>query len=177
MTNTDRQDDHQARVRRYYCSFGANLRPKENASYALSWLCEQFHRVTLSGVIATEPEEMVSSLPFINFAFWFDSPLSPQQVKSHFNRQEEKRGRDRSDPLSSIKDRPLDLDILSVDRAPTLATQPDYLVPLLRQLLCNAPLERETVPILLGSLKLGDATSTIYRDTGTGHIRVVDQHP
>ncbi|WP_417349228.1 2-amino-4-hydroxy-6-hydroxymethyldihydropteridine diphosphokinase [Ferrimonas sp.] len=174
MTSTESQHPGS---HRYYCSFGANLQPEENATEALSWLCEQFQRVTVSGVVTTEPEEMESLLPFINFAFWFDSSLSPKQVKSRFNRQEERRGRDRSDPQCSIKDRPLDLDILSVDRVPELAAQPDYLLPLLNQLLNDTPLEGETVPIVLGSLKLGDAATTIYRDARTGHIRVVDQHP
>ncbi|SDK04813.1 2-amino-4-hydroxy-6-hydroxymethyldihydropteridinediphosphokinase [Ferrimonas sediminum] len=161
---------------RYYCSFGANLNPEANAVLALTALSRRFSPIVLSSIIKTAPAAMESEHQFLNFAFWFDSTLSAGEVKSVFNQLEIAQGRDRSDPDCSIKDRPLDLDILSVNQAPSPAQHPEYLTPLLDQLTGSS---RPVTGICLAKhgLELGHRATTIHRDSGSGHIRVVDQHP
>ncbi|USD38588.1 2-amino-4-hydroxy-6-hydroxymethyldihydropteridine diphosphokinase [Ferrimonas sp. SCSIO 43195] len=161
---------------RYYCSFGANLEPEANAVLALQALSRRFSPIVLSSIIKTAPAAMESKHPFLNFAFWFDSTMNADEVKSLFNQLETEQGRDRSDPECSIKDRPLDLDILSVNQAPSPAQHPEYLTPLLHQLAGDADVPAG-ICLAQHGLELGHRAATIHRDPGSGHIRVVDQHP
>ena len=82
--------------------------------------------------IVTQPVDMKTNHPFLNALFTLDTELTAEQLKRQFNQIEETLGRDRSDPMSSVKDRPIDIDILGlVNESPDI---PDYLQSLTTEL-------------------------------------------
>src|SRR5690554_2319999 len=104
----------------YVCGLVSNIAPETNLPLAVARLADRFGEVRLSPVIRTPPYGMVTERCFLNALVLFQSPYRPDQVKALFNGLEEALGRDRSDPLRSVRDRPLDVDILLT--APT----PDF---------------------------------------------------
>ncbi|ALP43525.1 MULTISPECIES: 2-amino-4-hydroxy-6-hydroxymethyldihydropteridine diphosphokinase [Aeromonas] len=97
----------------YLCSIGSNMEPHHHVSSAIGELVTQFGQLSLSSVIQTKPVGMTSPHDFLNCLFVVESPLSSGELKGHFVALEQAHGRDRSDPLCKVKDRPLDIDILA----------------------------------------------------------------
>lgn len=115
---------------RYLCSMGANIAPEKNFKLAQERVAKLGH-VRFSSAHYTKPVAIVTEHDFLNALFIIECELTAQQLKTHFNTIEEALGRDRSDPLSSEKDRPMDIDILG-ELTPDTAVQtwqevPNYL--------------------------------------------------
>jgi len=123
----------------FLCSLGSNIEPEYNFSRAKSYLTGIAHEVTYSRSIVTKPVAINTSHDFLNALFVIKTHLPSDRLKSAFNTIEISLGRDRSDPLCSEKDRPIDIDILGAINASTdWPTAPDYLDQLrveLRQLI------------------------------------------
>jgi 2-amino-4-hydroxy-6-hydroxymethyldihydropteridine diphosphokinase len=114
----------------FLCSMGANLQPEFNFAKARSALIS-LGEAYYSRAIYTKPVAMQSSHDFLNALFILRTELDPVSLKQQFNAIEQQLGRDRSDPLSAIKDRPMDIDIigqLNASQAAAVWQQvPDYL--------------------------------------------------
>ncbi|CAB0150277.1 hypothetical protein PSI9734_00831 [Pseudidiomarina piscicola] len=114
----------------YLCSMGANIAPEKNFARA-KLLLSDLGQVNYSPAEYTRPVAINTEHDFLNALFLIQTELSQQQLKQHFNAIEETLGRDRSDPLCSEKDRPMDIDILgtlSNDEAQAVWLEvPDYL--------------------------------------------------
>lgn len=114
----------------YLCSLGSNLAPEYNISRAKSYLTGIAQKVQYSRVITTEPVAMASDNQFLNALFVVQTHLPVDRLKQAFNTIEISLGRDRNDPQSSIKDRPIDIDILGVIDTNNWPDVPDYLAAL-----------------------------------------------
>jgi 2-amino-4-hydroxy-6-hydroxymethyldihydropteridine diphosphokinase len=108
------------RAHRYLIGIGSNIDPASNVARGLIALGELGSNLIASRVVETEPVGMVSQHDFHNLVVYLETDLDPVALKERFNQIETAFGRDRSDPLSPVKDRPLDLDILA---EVTLTTQ------------------------------------------------------
>ena len=96
----------------YLYSLGSNIQPLEHLPAALCQLSERLHTLTISSFIETTPFDIQTEHKFVNALAWFESKQSPSQLKQFFNQLEARHGRDRNDPLSSAKDRSLDIDLI-----------------------------------------------------------------
>lgn len=97
---------------RYLCSMGANIAPEKNFALAKEALTK-LGRTYFSSARYTKPVAIDTKHDFLNALLIVESELSAEQLKARFNEIEEALGRDRSDPMSSEKDRPMDIDILA----------------------------------------------------------------
>lgn len=160
----------------YLCSVGSNIAPEHNVADVIAELSSQFGMVTFSPLIRTAPTKMASTNWFINGLFSFASELPPQVVKATFNHLEAQHGRDRSDPDSSIKDRPLDLDILACQPQPDFAgiAIDSFLQVLLPCMMDpqHRPHGVALVPLELGGLQIGKTTTSVDLDAVAGHVVV-----
>ena len=103
----------------YLCTMGANLAPETNFAKAREQIA-RYGRAHYSRAIYTRPVAMESD---------FDA------LKLHFNAIEIDLGRDRTDPLSSQKDRPMDIDILgNLMHKDIWQLVPSYLKPVISTL-------------------------------------------
>lgn len=123
---------------------GANIAPEKNFALAKDRLV-QLGQTQFSSAHYTQPVAINTDLEFLNALFVIESPLAAEQLKAKFNAIEEALGRDRSDPLSSEKDRPMDIDILA-ELKPQTAQQawqqvPDYLTFMAEELKSALPHE------------------------------------
>lgn len=101
---------------RYTLSLGSNVQPEANMGAMLDALTTLSQRLWLSRIIRTDPVGMLSDHPFLNTAVCLDTTLAPEQLKQVLCQIEINLGRDRHDPLSKVKDRPADLDIVGFCR-------------------------------------------------------------
>lgn len=95
----------------YLCSMGANIAPEKNFAKAREHLTE-LGEAHYSRAIYTQPVAMQSEHQFLNALFVFETQLDAVALKNALNSIEIALGRDRSDPMSSQKDRPMDIDIV-----------------------------------------------------------------
>lgn len=156
----------------YLCGLGSNIDPEHNVPRAVAHLARLFGPVSLSPVIRTAPQGMDSDNSFLNALAVFHSELTPDRVKVRLNALEEGLGRDRSDPWSGVRDRPIDVDILEAAPEPVFSGQgiiEDYY----RQLLAGEYRAGELLD--LDGQPLGQASATIDRDQGAGHEVIVQQ--
>lgn len=157
----------------YLCGLGSNIQPEVNLPQAVARLAGRFGPVWLSAVIRTRPEGMSTPNPFLNALAVFASDLSPEQLKFELNALEESMGRDRSDPLSSRKDRPIDVDILEV--RPERAFTGESIEEAYYRSLFMGERTMAVVKLQLEGQCLGQSPATIYRNQGSGHEIVVEQ--
>lgn len=106
----------------YLCSIGSNLDPHTHVSTALTELAVRFGPLQVSSVIRTKPVGIDSCNDFLNCLFIVESASTAQQLKQQFVAMELAHGRDRSDPLCKVRDRPLDIDILASNTERDFAT-------------------------------------------------------
>lgn len=156
----------------YLCGLGSNISPEQNLPRAVARLAGLFGPVSLSPVVRTAPQGMDSDNSFLNALAVFHSDLTPDRVKQHLNALEESLGRDRSDPFSGVRDRPIDVDILETRSSPGF-TGSTISESYYRQLLAGEEVEGER--LVLHGQALGETPATIYRNQGTGHEVVVQQ--
>ncbi|MGL4250982.1 MAG: 2-amino-4-hydroxy-6-hydroxymethyldihydropteridine diphosphokinase [Aeromonas sp.] len=184
----------------YLCSIGSNLDPHTHVSAALAELAVHFGPLQLSSVIRTKPVGMHSCHDFLNCLFVAESTSSTQQLKQLFVAMELAHGRDRSDPLCKVHDRPLDIDILACSTEGNFATArvDPYLTDLHAELYGRGEVHDPKVmlqvqipgrwgndllswPVGLAPLTLDSPSesrqgaATIHLDAGTGHIAVSHQ--
>ncbi|XEI33142.1 2-amino-4-hydroxy-6-hydroxymethyldihydropteridine diphosphokinase [Aeromonas veronii] len=189
----------------YLCSIGSNLDPHIHVSRALAELLAHIGPLQLSSVIRTKPVGMHSSHDFLNCLLVLESPLDAARLKQHFVALEVAHGRDRSDPLCKVHDRPLDIDILASNLSGDFATAAvdSYLTELLAELYGHGEVHDPKValqvtllgpsgklkpgkglltrlvglgPLVLGpSSKSGQRAPAIHLDAGPGHIAVRHQ--
>ncbi|WP_042012268.1 2-amino-4-hydroxy-6-hydroxymethyldihydropteridine diphosphokinase [Aeromonas fluvialis] len=189
----------------YLCSIGSNIDPHIHVSRALAELLAHVGHLQLSSVIRTKPVGMDSSNDFLNCLLVVESPLDVARLKQRFVALEVAHGRDRSDPLCKVHDRPLDIDILASNRSGGFATAEvdSYLSELLSELYGHGEVHDPKValqvtlpgpsgkhkpdkgvltrqvglgPLVLGtSSECGQSTPAIYLDAGPRHITVPHQ--
>lgn len=117
----------------YLCSLGSNIEPELHFSRAKHYLAKLSEEIEFSRDIVTQPVGIKTNKPFLNALFTLKTALPANELKQHFNEIEELLGRDRSDPQSSIKDRPIDIDILGpLTEQPQV---PEYLQHLQQELM------------------------------------------
>ncbi|MBY6062767.1 2-amino-4-hydroxy-6-hydroxymethyldihydropteridine diphosphokinase [Pseudidiomarina sediminum] len=116
-------------AQQFLCSMGANLAPEKNFALARQQL-DALGTVTYSLADYTQPVAIETDHEFLNALFVIATDLDAIALKQQFNRIEEQLGRDRSDPLSSQKDRPMDIDILANILQEPWPELPDYLTPM-----------------------------------------------
>lgn len=151
--------------RKYVIGIGSNIDADRNVPLAIEKLRPNITQCILSRAIQTEPVGIISDHKFLNMIAYLESDLDPTALKAFFNRVEAELGRDRSDPLSKVKDRPIDLDILSEVRTDddwlkTIVEIPDYCRLILLELFVNLPhhlshLESVTLPLQVGAIQCG----------------------
>ncbi|MBP8219378.1 2-amino-4-hydroxy-6-hydroxymethyldihydropteridine diphosphokinase [Aeromonas allosaccharophila] len=187
----------------YLCSIGSNLDPHTHVSRALAELLAHVGPLQLSSVIRTKPVGMHSSHDFLNCLLVVESPLDAVRLKQRFVALEVAHGRDRSDPLCKVHDRPLDIDILASNTHGDFATAEvdSYLAELLAELYghgevhdpkvalqvaLHGPSDKPGKGLLtrqvgLGPLVLGNPSEgsqrapAIHLDAGPRHITVPHQ--
>ncbi|MGL4918247.1 MAG: 2-amino-4-hydroxy-6-hydroxymethyldihydropteridine diphosphokinase [Aeromonas allosaccharophila] len=189
----------------YLCSIGSNLDPHIHVSRALAELLAHVGPLQLSSVIRTKPVGMHSNHDFLNCLLVVESPLDAVHLKQRFVALEVAHGRDRSDPLCKVHDRPLDIDILASNTHGNFATAEvdSYLAELLAELYGHGEVHDPKValqvtlpghsdklkpgkgvltrqvglgPLVLGSpSESGQRAPAIHLDAGPRHITVPHQ--
>ncbi len=160
----------------YLCSIGSNLDPHIHVSRALAELLAHVGPLQLSSVIRTKPVGMHSSHDFLNCLLVVESPLDAVRLKQRFVALEVAHGRDRSDPLCKVHDRPLDIDILASNTHGDFATAEvdSYLAELLAELYGHGEVHdpkvvlQVTLPAPSGKLK--PAKGLLTRQVGLGPL-------
>ncbi|MGL6626476.1 2-amino-4-hydroxy-6-hydroxymethyldihydropteridine diphosphokinase [Aeromonas jandaei] len=184
----------------YLCSIGSNLDPNSHVTKVLEELTSRFGRLQTSSVISTKPVGMHSSHDFLNCLLILESELDASALKQAFVAMEVGHGRDRSDPLCKVHDRPLDIDILASNPHGDFAAEQvdSYLIELLAELYGRGEVHDPKVALQLhlpaGSGKTvhiqsiglepatvcmpsehGQSAPAIHLDAGSGHIAVRHQ--
>lgn len=156
----------------YYLSLGSNILPEENSVNMIRALLEEFTEGVFYPFIYTQPEDIDSQNVFLNSLAVIFSHKTPEEFKGILNNIETKLGRNRKDPDKSIKDRPADIDILSIhDRYDTHifdAAEEIYISDIISNSVSRADLQIYGLPSTQGP-------TTIHLESGSGNIRIVDQ--
>lgn len=97
----------------YYISIGTNIVPEKNAILIIENLCKYFGEIYLYPFVYTKAINLDTSSNFLNSLAVLKSHLDINFVKLKLTEIEESLGRDKNDPMSSLKDRVADLDILA----------------------------------------------------------------
>jgi 2-amino-4-hydroxy-6-hydroxymethyldihydropteridine diphosphokinase len=169
----------------YLIGLGSNIDPLDNFARIIELLLHCFDHISLSRVLNIPPVGMNSHRNFLNAVAFIETDMKEPELKTICNQIEIALGRDRSDPDSKKKDRPADLDILTFARFPEDADRPAssitdeyFLYPLIDELkayLCGRPpvsLQKGS-RVSVDNLTLGEAATTIHRDSHAGDKRVV----
>lgn len=163
--------------RGFLLGVGSNLAPEKNAGLVIEHLVAAFGPIYLSRIYYTAPVEIASPQAFVNFCAFIPTALREPEFKARCVAIETALGRDRSNPLRKILDRPADLDVLaSGETLVGLTELPDYLRQPgaeLRALICG-----ERVPVMQGAvcrvvaggLYLGETPTAVDRDDGAGLV-------
>lgn len=161
---------------------GSNIRPVENVARALMHLARQHDRVALSRAVWTEPAGIQSEQTFINLAVLVPWRGSARDLKYRFNSLETALGRDRTDPMRKLSNRPIDLDILcavGLEETPPALDAPLYMVDVVEELLDffwqrsgRQRGRQETAFIPVGDVVVGDRPAVLHLDEETGYTTV-----
>lgn len=160
----------------YLCSIGSNLDPHIHVSRTLAELLAHVGPLRLSSVIRTKPVGMHSSHDFLNCLLVVESPLDAVHLKQRFVALEVAHGRDRSDPLCKVHDRPLDIDILASNTHGNFATAEvdSYLAELLAELYGHGEVHDPKVALQVTlpghSDKLKPGKGVLTRQVGLGPL-------
>ena len=153
----------------FYLSLGSNVDAEFSAVCMIRHLCERFGVIGAYPFQYTEPEGVKSDIPFLNALVILKSGMDASAIKEELNRIEEAMGRDRSDPLRSLKSRCADIDILAESEALDLMT-----FSRMREAYVNTCFKLQGVMPDLTRYGLASyqGTASIYLDTLTGDILV-----
>ncbi|WP_298632869.1 2-amino-4-hydroxy-6-hydroxymethyldihydropteridine diphosphokinase [uncultured Umboniibacter sp.] len=154
----------------YHVSIGSNIRPEKNIGSAVAELTLRMGSITLFPRVVTAAVDMIEVNDFINTAAIFESSLSPSQVKAILNEIERDLGRDRDDPLCSVKNRCCDIDIFQVLDTPQpksfLASDESYVKAVFTS--------NRYAAIHCDHFDLSDGSSTVNLQTTTGNKLVIN---
>lgn len=119
---------------------GSNVEPQANIVLAIKKVLPLSKVCIISRIIQTEPIDMLSDHKFLNLVMYLETEYTPQSLQQAFNTLETGLGRDRSDPLRKVKDRPIDLDIMTeITETDTwraeVSAAPNFFQPILMELL------------------------------------------
>jgi len=155
----------------YYLSIGTNIDPEINAVNIVKMLLQRFGPMVAYPYLRTAPVNMESACEFFNSLAIIYSHLKPEELKKALNEIESKLGRDREDPLRSIKDRPADIDILgsthTLNNAFFHQQEEPYVVEVARNPGTGIDLSGRGLPST-------ECAATVNFDTRAGHIRVLE---
>lgn len=96
----------------HFIGIGSNLAARRHVPQAIHALLRMTSELTLSRVLETQAEGMLSNHPFLNAVVCLRTGLAGGELKGQLNEIEGQLGRDRSDLHRGVKDRPIDLDML-----------------------------------------------------------------
>lgn len=155
----------------FYLSLGSNIDSECSAVRMIRHLCREFGCIGAYPWRYTRPEGMVSSTPFLNTLVVLKSDLNSADLKERLNSIEQTMGRDRDDPLRSVKSRTADIDIVGTSRDYGLEIFADA-----TELYIAACLNFQGDSPDLSSLGLASykRPATIYLDAFSGDIVVID---
>jgi 2-amino-4-hydroxy-6-hydroxymethyldihydropteridine diphosphokinase len=148
--------------KRYLISLGSNIDPQKHVPLALEEVADHAGLIVLSRAIETAPVGMDSQNRFLNLVAFLETSLEAPRLKATFNAIETALGRDRTDPLSKVKDRPIDLDILAEvqtleDVATAITTCPTYCQAILLELLHHLLTAPDTTIQKTQEFRVGEA--------------------
>jgi 2-amino-4-hydroxy-6-hydroxymethyldihydropteridine diphosphokinase len=179
----------------FFLALGSNLEPHANVPRMLDSLLAISPVVDISPILITPLVGIPNSRnDFLNLVVRIQTSSTAEELKAYLVREEIRLGRDRSDPLSKIKDRVADMDILfAMERG--LLDAPYHLLPeecyvrpqllsLLTYLSLNCPdigdpemdcgiLPCTTLPYQ--GVTLGFTSVTLYQDPNTGCVLCLDR--
>lgn len=158
----------------YLCGLGSNIDPEDNFPKAITLLLNQFEMLWLSPVHSTEPKGIDSSRQFLNALVVFRSQVAQRNLKARLDCLEELLGRDKKDPLSSKKDRTIDVDILEISVSGFFEGK-NIKESYFQALFNNDNRDVTTVSLSLEGNTLGQTPTTIYRDLSSGNKIIVQQ--
>jgi len=96
----------------YGLSIGTNINQRVNAVEISKCLCEVSLSVIAYPFLWTAPFSIDTKNKFLNSVFIVDVDATPDKMKALTNSIEEQLGRNRKSPLSSVRDRVADIDII-----------------------------------------------------------------
>lgn len=163
----------------YFLGLGSNIDPQRHFSTAVSRLQAEFGRLLVWPIVETDPVDIATERAFFNTLIVLASEWPPETLKAWTNALEVSCGRNRHDPLSSKKDRPLDIDILAQQSKPQLNIVAQFKEPYMQSVLQAA----STLPALsrarchnieIAGQSLGQRAATVDTDHTGGHIVIVE---
>lgn len=161
----------------YYLSLGSNIHPAQHLSTALHQLQAKFGHIMVWPVVCTAPVDILTQHEFYNTLVVIHSEWPPEQLKAWTNELEITCGRDRSDPMSSKKDRPLDVDVLAQQGQFDLAILAQFKEPYI-QAVIRAGNQPNNIAgcqqIEFHGRQLGHCTAAINTHHTSGHIMVIE---
>lgn len=158
----------------YVISIGSNIQPEHHVAAAVSTLAKSFGSLYLYRRVYTQAELVESNHVFINSVLVLSSDLSATQLKTELCRIEELLGRDRSDPLRSVKDRSCDLDIIWYQQAWSEVWQTALTESYIQQVFDPAS---KQAPIQLGCQLFSERPAAIYFQAEASDKFIIDQKP
>lgn len=155
----------------FYLSLGSNVDAESSSVTMLRMLCEHFGHLAVFPFRYTEPEGIDSDRDFVNslVILWCDQPKI--RVKQTLNQIEVTMGRDRSDPLRSVKARCADIDILACSYEFDTRAFDSTNEPYVKACLDGEGTSADLSPWGLPSYQ---RTSTVHLDAVSGDIRVIE---
>lgn len=167
--------------RGYLLGLGSNINPNESFAEIIRLLLKCFDHIHLSRVLNIPPVGMNSHRYFLNAVAFIETAMTEAELKNICNQVEISLGRDRDDPDSKLKDRPADLDILTLiqsaddwPRSTSSITDEYFLYPLideLRAYLTGCELSdtlQQGTRLETNGLAFGETATTVYRDRRAG---------
>lgn len=158
----------------YVISIGSNIQPEHHVAAAVSTLAKSFGSLYLYRRVYTQAELVESNHVFINSVLVLSSDLSATQLKTELCRIEELLGRDRSDPLRSVKDRSCDLDMIWFQPMWSEIWQAELTESYLQQVFDPAS---KQAPIQLGCQLFSERPAAIYLQAEASDKFIIDQKP
>ncbi len=158
----------------YVISIGSNIQPEHHVAAAIKALAMSFGSLYLYPRVYTQAQLVESQHVFINSVLVLKSHWSAIELKAHLCRVEEQLGRDRSDPLRSVKDRSCDLDIIWHQQQWSDAWKTQLTESYLQQVFDPAS---KQAPIQFDCQLFSERPAAIYFQAQASDKFIVDQKP
>ena len=155
----------------FYLSLGTNINPQINAVKMVEALSVKFGSVLLFPFVYSKPIGINTKRHFLNSIAVVESQLSAEELKDHLNHIEEDLGRNRQDPLKSMRDRTADIDILACEQEFDIGIFSRFDAPYIHQCL-NSQSPKADLSCE-GMLPIQRPT-TINTQRGSSHIRIIE---
>lgn len=174
----------------YYLGLGSNIEPAINLTHAIETLHRQFGCLIVWPVVQTQPDAIKTRHLFLNSLVVLQSDWSQQRLKDYCNTLEQHAGRDRNDPARSLKDRPLDIDILATQHEIDLDVLHQFGEPYMQAVINSATPDLtpsdsarnrvnfthtpHAVTLTIFGHPLGQRTAAIDTDHTGGHVVIIE---